>query len=223
METGSGRLRDRVAVVFGAGTLGGRGTGVGNGQAAAMAYAREGARVILAEISAEAAQETLRKIEAGGGIAKTVVCDVCRREQVDEAIGRAVDLWGRLDILHNNVGVGEISDVLSIKDEDLLNTLDVNFVGMVRACRAALPVMVDQGAGVITNVSAIGGMRYYEYLFSYSAAKAAIDSMTRSIASEFFGRGIKGATPSFRALLKRRWPLPAMPPPWGPRRKPRRC
>jgi NAD(P)-dependent dehydrogenase (short-subunit alcohol dehydrogenase family) len=191
METGLGRLKDRVAVVFGAGTLGGRGAGVGNGQAAAIAYAREGARVILADISAEAAQETLQKIDAGGGVAETAVCDVRRREQVEEAIGKAVDLWGRLDILHNNVGVGEISDVLSIKDEDLLKTIDVNFVGMVRTCRAALPVMIDQGRGVITNVSAIGGMRYYEYLFSYSAAKAAVDSMTRSIASELFGRGIR--------------------------------
>jgi NAD(P)-dependent dehydrogenase (short-subunit alcohol dehydrogenase family) len=148
------RLQDKVAVVFGGGQ--GPGEGIGNGRAAAMRFAREGARVLVANKGLASAEDTVRLIRDEGGEALAFEADVVVEEQIAAAIDAAVRRWGTLDVLHNNVGVsvangdGELSE-LSV--ETLDRQYMVNFRGTALACKHALPVMRRQRSGAIVNIS----------------------------------------------------------------------
>src|SRR5512146_2398107 len=152
----AGRLEGKVAIVTGAGS---RAEGIGNGRAAAVLFAREGARVLLVDQHAEAAEGTLAMIKSEGGEAAVFLADVTRagdcRAMVDESVRR----WGRLDVLDNNVGIGGRGTVVEVEEAEWERVMRVNVTGMMLASKHAIPVMAAGGGGAIINISSISALR----------------------------------------------------------------
>lgn len=185
----SGRLEGRVALVFGAGSIG---PGWGNGKASAVAYARAGAAVVCVDIAEAAAAETVAIITGEGGQARALACDVTREDQVAAAVEATVSAFGRLDILHNNVGHALMGGPPDISHDQWQRELDLNVTGMFLACRHAIPLMLGQGRGVITNISSSAGLRYTGYPYaSYYAAKGAVNQFTVGIALQYARQGLR--------------------------------
>lgn len=182
----SGRLAGKVAIVTGAASSG---PGIGVGQASALLFAREGARVLLVNRSASHAEELQRKIEAEGGVASSFGADVSDEGQVRAMVGAAVDRFGRLDILHNNVGIGGPGTATTVTEEVWDSVMRVNLKGTLWCCKHAIPRMIEAGGGSIINVStvaAVRGARRGDVGFAaYSASKAGIVGLTRSIAADY--------------------------------------
>ncbi|MBL8699697.1 MAG: SDR family oxidoreductase [Alphaproteobacteria bacterium] len=183
------RLKDRAALVFGAGSVG---PGWGNGKASAVAYARAGAKVVCVDVAEAAAAETVAIIRAEGGVAEAAVCDVTKEDQVAATVARTVALFGRLDILHNNVGHAGMGGPPDLTEAQWQRELDLNVTGMFLACRHAIPVMLAAGKGVITNISSVAGIRYTGYPYvSYYAAKGAVNQFTVGVALQYARQGIR--------------------------------
>ncbi|MFM8679787.1 MAG: SDR family NAD(P)-dependent oxidoreductase [Alphaproteobacteria bacterium] len=183
------RLRDRVALVFGAGSIG---PGWGNGKACAVAYAREGAAVACVDVAPAAAQETASIIAGEGGTAIALACDVTREDEVAKAVAATMARFGRIDVLHNNVGRVKIGGPPDVTAEEWRRELDVNVTGMFLACRHAIPRMLEAGRGVITNISSIASIRWLGHPYvSYSAAKGAVNQFTVSVALQYAARGLR--------------------------------
>ena len=202
------RLDGRVAIVTGAGSIG---PGWGNGKATAVVYAREGAKVVCADINADAAEETAGIIREEGGETATFAVDVAVSEQVEALVAHSLETFGRVDVLHNNVGILEVGGPVEITEEGWDRVIDVNVKGMFLTCKHVLPHMEAQGKGVIVNVSSIASMRYTGYpSVSYNASKGAINQMTQNIAMQYAAKGIRANcvlpglmnTPMIRAAVK---------------------
>lgn len=185
---GSRSLEDRVVAVFGAGTAG---DGVGNGMAAAIAYARAGARVVAIDRDERAVVATIAAIEAEGHAAASAICDVGDPAAVEAVVSRILDRDGRIDVVHNNVGIFRPGGMLDVSAADFSHVLDINLLGAFNATRAALPAMLAAGRGAIVNISSIGGQRYYPNMLTYQVSKAALESLTMATAMEFAARGIR--------------------------------
>ncbi|WP_209427809.1 SDR family oxidoreductase [Pararhodobacter sp. SW119] len=187
-----GRLLNKVALVFGAGSIG---EGWGNGKAAAVAYAREGARVVCADLNAAAADETQRIIEGEGGVAIACAVDVVKFDAITRTVDAALDAFGRVDILHNNVGINEPGGAVDTTEESWDRVMAINAKGMFLTCKAVLPHMERQNSGAIINISSLAAIRYTGYAYaSYYASKAAVNQFTRSVAMEFAAKGIRANT-----------------------------
>ncbi len=183
------RLKDRVAIVFGAGSSG---PGVGNGKAAAIVYAREGARVVAVDVSAEAAEETAGLIRAEGHEAIAVAADVTDMACVEAAVAAAVERYGRLDVLHNNVGVVMHGGPVELDEAAFARNVDVNLGSVFRTAKAVLPHFLAQGRGAIVNISSIAAVRWTGYpYFAYYAAKAAVNQATVALAVQYAPHGIR--------------------------------
>lgn len=183
------RLEGRVALVFGAGAVG---PGWGNGKATAVQYAREGARVIAVDINEAAARETAEIITSEGNVAWSEACDVTDKEQIDAVVGRSEARAGRIDILHNNVGVTGMGALEDFEDSMWDRDMNVNLKSVFRTCRRVLPIMVRQGSGAIVNISSIAAIRYTGYPYpAYYASKAGLNQLTVGIALEYAARGIR--------------------------------
>lgn len=183
------RLNDKIAIVFGGGSSG---PGVGNGKACALAYAREGARVTVVDIDSAAAAETCRMLQDEGREGLALTADVTRAEEVASAVSEVLQRYGRIDILHNNVGIGVLGGAAALSEADWDRVLDVNLKGAFLTCRTVLPILEEQGGGVITNISSIGAIGIGRYPFAaYAASKAGLNHLTRSIAVEFAAKGIR--------------------------------
>lgn len=176
------RLDGKVAVVIGAGQS--PGEGVGNGRAAAMRFAREGAHVLAADRSLESAEETAAMIRAEGFDAVAIAADVTRESDLEKAMLEARRRWGSLDILHNNVGVslaGGDADLLDITEEAFDNVIRINLRGTAFACKHALKIMREQRSGSIVNISSAAAVGRYPYV-AYKASKAGVMAMTEQLA-----------------------------------------
>jgi len=185
----AGRLAGKVALVFGAGSSG---PGWGNGKAAAVAYAREGARVACIDLRAEAAAETAGIILAEGGVAAAIAADATSGAAVDAAVAEALAGFGQVDILHNNVGAAIAGGPLELDDERFRAALDLNLGSVHRTVRAVLPHMLGRGRGAIVNVSSLAAIRWTGYpYFAYYAAKAAVNQATVAIALQYAAQGIR--------------------------------
>ena len=184
-----GRLQDRVALVFGAGSIG---PGWGNGKASAVAYGRAGAKVVCVDVSPVAAAETAAVATGEGTEALAIACDVTREDEVAEAVRATLARFGRIDILHNNVGRVKMGGPPEVTAEEWRRELDVNVTGMFLACRHAIPPMLAAGRGVITNISSIASIRHlgHDYV-AYSASKGAVNQLTVSIALQYAARGLR--------------------------------
>jgi NAD(P)-dependent dehydrogenase (short-subunit alcohol dehydrogenase family) len=190
------RLRGKVAIVTGAGSLSGPPDRppVGNGKAAAIAFAREGAAVMAVDMQLDAAQETKQMIEAEGGTCSPFQADVCSAQDCHGMAKECLRVYGRIDILHNNVGIGPSRPcgLLEADEADWDRVMNVNLKGVFHACRAVLPQMVKQGSGSVLNISSTAAVSHgYPKLFIYAVSKAAINAFTHCMATEFAGHGIR--------------------------------
>lgn len=183
------RLKNRVVLVFGAGS---GDDGVSNGQAAAVTYSREGARVAAVDISAEAAQRTVDLIRSEGGQVVGLTADVTDNDQVAAAVARAADTFGPADVLHNNVGVTVLGGPVDLAYADWQRAFAINVDSVFLTCKHALPSMAQQGRGSIVNVSSVAGLRHVGYEYpAYMASKAAVNQLTVSLALTYAGQGIR--------------------------------
>jgi NAD(P)-dependent dehydrogenase (short-subunit alcohol dehydrogenase family) len=185
------RLEDKVAVVIGAGQSAGE--GVGNGRAAAMRFAREGARVLAADRSLEAAEQTAELIRKEGFEALALAADVTRESDLAHVMQEAKRRWGSLDILHNNVGVslaGGDADLLEITEEAFDNICRINLRGTVFACKHAVAIMREQRSGAIVNISSSAATGKYPYV-AYKATKAGVLALTEQLALQNAPFGIR--------------------------------
>ena len=188
----SGRLAGKVAIVTGAASSG---PGVGNGKATAILFAREGARVQLVNRSEEHAAELQSEIEREGGVASYYCADVAREDQVRAMVDATVRRYGKLDILHHNVGIGGPGTAATVSEEVWDSVMRVNLKGTLWCCKHAIPRMIDNGGGSIitaSTVAAARGMRRGTIgLAAYSASKAGVVGFTRSVAADFATKGIR--------------------------------
>ena len=183
------RLEGKTAIVTGGGSIG---PGIGNGKAAAVLFAREGARVMVVDVNLDAAEETRRLIEGEGGSCFTSRADVSVASDCERIARECIREYGRIDILHNNVGIEIPGGILEISEDDWDRTLDVNLKSVFLMCRAVVPRMVEQGGGSIVNISSINGIRTLPALSgAYGASKLGMVALTREIAVEFAARGIR--------------------------------
>tara|TARA_B100000315_G_C14436677_1_gene522750 strand:+ start:52 stop:843 length:792 start_codon:yes stop_codon:yes gene_type:complete len=185
----TGRLNDKVALVTGAGSIA---PGWGNGKATAVLFAREGAKVLLVDINADAAGETKAIIDGEGGEAIVCVADVADEAACAAMVQACLDAYGRIDVLHNNVGIVEPGGPEQIAEANWDRLIDINVKSMYLTCRAALPHMVARGGGAIVNLSSIASFYSLGYpCVSYAASKGAINALTRNIAVQYAPKGIR--------------------------------
>ena len=183
------RLRDRVALVFGAGCCA---PGWGNGRSTAVAYAREGAKVVAVDNVTERAEETAKIIRAEGGRVAVVNADVTDHAQVKAAVQAARDAFGgRIDILHNNVGITAMGGPIEESLESWEHVIRTNVTGAFLTCKETLPVMLAQGKGAIVNISSLASIRYAYPYSSYYASKAGINQFTVGLALQYAKQGIR--------------------------------
>jgi len=183
------QLKDKVALVFGAGAVG---PGWGNGKAAAVAYARAGARVVAIDLTRDAAAATSDLIEAEGHRAIAVAADASRLPDVQRAVAAAIGAYGRVDILHNNVGITSQGGPVETSEETWDRVMAVNVKSMFLTCRTVLPLFEAQRSGAIVNIGALGGVRWTGYAYcAYAASKGAVNSFTQSVALQYANLGIR--------------------------------
>ncbi|OWJ63740.1 SDR family NAD(P)-dependent oxidoreductase [Inquilinus limosus] len=188
------RLSGKVAVVVGAGSVG---PGWGNGKAVAVLFAREGARVLAVDRNEDAARETRDLIRAEGGICEVQAADVADAESMDQMAEACVARFGRIDILHNNVGVAKVGGLEDTSPQDWNRILATNITGMFQSCRAVVPRMKTQfeadGVGcAVINVGAVAGRRWTGVpMLAYAVSKAGVEALTRSVALEYARAGVR--------------------------------
>ncbi|UCD10224.1 MAG: SDR family oxidoreductase [Dehalococcoidales bacterium] len=173
------RLEGKVAIVTGAGS---RGEGIGNGKAAAVLFAREGAKVLLVDLYPARVNETLETIITEGGEASIITGDVTSPEDCLMIIKTSVERYGKLDILHNNVGIDSAGSINDVEIEEWDRVMNINLKSMMLMCRAAIPQMITSGGGSITNVSSIAALRPNN-MDAYSTSKGGVIALTRTLAS----------------------------------------
>ncbi len=168
-------------------------TGAGSGIGAAIArlFARRGATVAAADLDAAAAQRIAAEITQAGGAAAGYQCDVSQPASVEALLGAVTAATPRLDILVNNAGIAHVGTIEQTTPEDLDRVYRVNVVGVFLCARAAVPIMLRQGAGVILNMASIAALVGLPDRFAYSMSKGAVLTMTRSIAVDYMKRGIR--------------------------------
>ena len=192
MQTQSSqRLSGKVAIVSGAGTYGG--SGVGNGAATAIVFAREGAKVVLVDAVQEWAEATRAIIEDEGGEAMAAVADVTNSEECRSVIDAALDRFGGLHILHNNVGGGGFGGVVDATEEDWLRSASINLMSIINMSRYAVPHMKSGGGGSIINVSSVSALRPKTRVSSatYTVNKSAVVGLTRAMAVDHAADNIR--------------------------------
>jgi NAD(P)-dependent dehydrogenase (short-subunit alcohol dehydrogenase family) len=185
------RLANKIAVVVGAGQ--GPGEGMGNGRATALRFAQEGARVLAVDRNLGSAQETVAMIAKAGGTAAAFEADVTKEATLAAMIADAQRRWGRIDILHNNVGVsiaGGDASPTEITEEAFDRIVAINLRGTVMACKHVLPVMRQQQAGVIINISSMAAWSEYP-LVAYKATKSAMIAFTEQLAIQNAQYGVR--------------------------------
>ena len=183
------KLAGRVALVFGAGSSG---PGWGNGKAAAVQYARAGARVVAVDVNITAAQETADIIGEEGFQGTALAGNVTSAGDIAAIVEDVVTRFGAIDILHNNVGITDMGALETVTEERWRRVLDVNLTSVFLTCRQVVPVMRRQKRGAIINISSIAGavINRYPY-FSYYATKAGLNHFTRALAVEHAKDGIR--------------------------------
>jgi NAD(P)-dependent dehydrogenase (short-subunit alcohol dehydrogenase family) len=183
------RMQNKVILVFGAGSVG---PGFGNGKAAAVAYAREGGSVVCVDVNLEAADKTRAVIESEGGVAVAFSADVTKSSEIAAVVEQTMSRFGRIDVLHNNVGINLPGGAAEATEESWRKVMDVNLTSAFLTCKAVLPIMERQGSGAIINISSLASIRWTGYPYvSYYASKAALNHFTRAIAVEYAAKGIR--------------------------------
>ena len=181
------RLAGKVAIVAGAGS---QGSVMGNGKATAILFAREGARVLLVDSFEERALETLEAITDERGTASVYVADVTIAADCSALTEAAVQRYGRLDILHNNVGIGGSGSVVDVSEADWDRVMAVNLKSMMLTSKYAIPQMIASGGGAIVNISSIAAIRP-RGLTAYSVSKGGVIALTQAMAIDHARDGVR--------------------------------
>ncbi len=175
-----GRLEGKVAIVMGGGQT--PGDTIGNGRATAILFAREGARVLVVDQRLDSAQDTVEMIEQEGNHATAIEGDATKDQACAALVKECLDTHGRIDILHNNVGIGGAdAGPAHIEEEGWDRILGVNLKSVIFPCKAVLPVMREQKAGSIINISSIAAV-CSTGIVAYKTSKAGINAYTQSLA-----------------------------------------
>src|SRR5579863_8138485 len=192
------RLADKVALITGAGR--------GIGAAIALAFAREGAAVVLAELDIETAERTAREIRVALGASAddtlgphgssevrvlAVQTDVTQSASVQHAVSEAEHAFGALDVLVNNAGINVFRDPLTMSDDDWRRCFAVDLDGVWNGCRAVLPGMVERGAGSIVNIASTHAFKIIPGCFPYPVAKHGVLGLTRALGIEYAARQVR--------------------------------
>jgi len=177
------RLKDKVALITGGNT--------GIGQATAVLFAAEGAKVVITYFRSENYQETATRIEAAGGEALFIRCDVRNAIDCQQAIEGAVKRFGQLDILVNNAGIVPFGCAENTDESTWDATMDTNVKGVFLMSRLAIPVMRMQGGGVIINIASDAGLVGAKAMVAYCASKGAVVLLTKAMALDHSGEGIR--------------------------------
>lgn len=184
----AGRVEGKAAIVTGAGST--PGPGIGTGKAAAIVLAREGASVLLVDLFPERAEETLTMIEREGGKAVVFGTDVSTADGCQAMVQAAVDTFGTLDILVNNIGRAAVGTVVDTTEEVWDQALNINLRTAFLASKYAVPVMAEKGSGAIVNIASISALRG-DGTVAYSAAKGGLIAMTVDMAYSHGRQGIR--------------------------------
>lgn len=182
------RLEGKVAIVTGAGSIG---PGIGNGKATAIVFAREGAKVMAVDYNLEAAEETKRIIDEEGGECITFKADVTKASDCRTIAETCIQTFGKIDILHNNVGIGGYGGPVETSEEDWDRIMNVNLKSMFLTCKHALPYMEKQKSGSIINISSINAIAVTVPAVAYSTSKAGVIAFTREVAFQYATKGIR--------------------------------
>jgi NAD(P)-dependent dehydrogenase (short-subunit alcohol dehydrogenase family) len=186
------RLANKIAIVIGAGQS--PGESIGNGRATVLRFAQEGARILAVDRSLDAAAETAALAAAEGYECMPFEADVTREATLALAMAEAMRRWGRIDILHNNVGVsvaGGDKPLLELTEEAFDRVCAINLRGTIMACKHAIPIMRAQASGAIVNISSVAAFENTYPLVTYKATKAAMVAFTQQLALENAPYGIR--------------------------------
>jgi len=180
----SKQFEGKVALVTGAAS--------GIGRASALAFARAGAKTVVADVVVEGGEETVRMIKAAGGDALFVRTDVSKAAEVETLIQQVVETYGRLDYAHNNAGIeGEGAPTADCTEENWDRIININLKGVWLCMKYAIPQMLKHGGGAIVNTASVAGLVGVPGGSAYSAAKGGVVQLTRTVALEYATAGIR--------------------------------
>lgn len=182
------RLAGKVAIIAGAGAIE---QGLSNGAATSILFAREGAKVIVADIDLGRANETAETIWSEGGECIPIQADVSLSEDISNLVATTIEAYKRIDILFNNVGLQALGGPLDITPETWNRIMHVNATSMLLTIQAVLPVMLKNGGGSIVNNSSVGSIRTAYPCLPYAASKAAINQLTQHVGVMYASQGIR--------------------------------
>ena len=179
-----GKLDGKVALITGAGS--------GMGQATALLFAKEGAKVGVVDYVPAGGQETVKMIIEGGGEAIFIEADISKAADAEGMVKTTVDTYGRIDILHNNAGISQrMIPLAEITEEAWNHVIDVNLKGVFLGSKYTIPKMLDQGGGVIINTASCAGLVGWAGLSAYSASKGGVILLTKTMALDYAGQNIR--------------------------------
>jgi 3-oxoacyl-[acyl-carrier protein] reductase len=178
------KLQDRVALVTGGGS--------GIGRATAELFAREGARVVVADLNGPAASQVAEQIQNNGGEAISIQADVSKSKDAEEMVTYTISSYGQIDILFNSAGIiGREAYLWEATEEDFDQIISVNLKGVFLSCKYAIPHMLERQSGVILSMSSLGGLVARRANSLYNASKAGVVLITRVLAKELAPYGIR--------------------------------